>query len=92
MKACKSSTLALKLQGFFSDYLPRQRALSRHTLLNYRDSLKLLLKFVAGNKGDPLHLAVSAIQEAHKMSGRQKHRQNIRLETLKASLLNRPIS
>jgi integrase/recombinase XerD len=58
MKACKSSTLALKLQGFFSDYLPRQRALSRHTLLNYRDSLKLLLKFVAGNKGDPSRLAV----------------------------------
>jgi integrase/recombinase XerD len=58
MKACKSSTLALKLQGFFSDYLPRQRALSRHTLLNYRDSLKLLLKFAAGNKGDPSRLAV----------------------------------
>jgi hypothetical protein len=34
MKACKSSTLALKLQGFFSDYLPRQRALSPHTLLS----------------------------------------------------------
>jgi hypothetical protein len=33
MKACKSSTLALRLQGFFSDYLPRQRALSPHTLL-----------------------------------------------------------
>jgi integrase/recombinase XerD len=58
MKACKSSTLALRLQGFFSDYLPRQRALSPHTLLSYRDSLKLLLKFVAGNKGDPSRLAV----------------------------------
>ena len=58
MKACKSSTLALKLQGFFSDYLPCQRALSPHTLLSYRDSLKLLLKFVAGKKGDPSQLAV----------------------------------
>ena len=58
MKACKSSTLALKLQGFFSDYLPCQRALSPHTLLSYRDSLKLLLKFVAGKKGDPSQFAV----------------------------------
>lgn len=58
MKAEKSSTLALKLQGFFIDYLPCQRALSPHTLLSYRDSLKLLLKFAAGKKGDPTRLAV----------------------------------
>jgi len=58
MKACKSSTLALKLQGFFIDYLPCQRALSPHTLLSYRDSLKLLLKFAAGKKGDPSRLDV----------------------------------
>ena len=53
MKASKSSTLALALHGFFTDYLPRQRALSPHTLQSYRDSLKLLLKFAAGKKGDP---------------------------------------
>jgi site-specific recombinase XerC len=35
-------TLAAALHGFFTDYLPRQRALSPHTLYSYRDSLKLL--------------------------------------------------
>jgi site-specific recombinase XerD len=58
MKACQSSTLALKLQGFFMDYLPCQRALSPHTRLSYRDSLKLLLKFAAAKKGDPSRLTV----------------------------------
>lgn len=58
MKACKSSTFALMLRGFFTDYLPRQRALSPHTIMSYRDSLKLLLKFVAGKKGDPSQLDV----------------------------------
>ena len=53
MKRRKTSTLAATLHGFFTDYLPRQRALSLHTLHSYRDSLKLLLQFVAGKKGDP---------------------------------------
>ena len=53
MKPRKTSTLADTLHGFFTDYLPRQRALSLHTLHSYRDSLKLLLQFVAGKKGDP---------------------------------------
>lgn len=61
MNARKPSLLALKLHGFFIDYLPRQRALSPHTLLSYRDSLKLLLQFVAGAKGDPSRLAVEAL-------------------------------
>lgn len=58
MKPSKTSTLALALQGFFTDYLPRQRALSPHTLQSYRDSLKLLLQFAAGKKGDPSQLTV----------------------------------
>lgn len=58
MKPSKNSALALALQGFFTDYLPRQRALSPHTLESYRDSLKLLLQFAAGKKGDPSHLTV----------------------------------
>jgi hypothetical protein len=32
MKPRKTSTLAATLHGFFTDYLPRQRALSLHTL------------------------------------------------------------
>lgn len=61
MKPPKSSTLALMLQGFFTDYLPRQRALSLHTLQSYRDSLKLLLQFAAGKKGDPSQLTVEQL-------------------------------
>lgn len=58
MNQPKSPTLALALKGFFLDYLPQQRALSPLTLQSYRDSLKLLLQFAAGQKGDPSHLAV----------------------------------
>jgi integrase/recombinase XerD len=59
VKPFKTSTLALALHGFFTDYLPRQRALSPHTLESYRDSLKLLLQFVAGKRGDPSQLTVA---------------------------------
>ena len=58
MKPSKNSTLALALRGFFTDYLPQQRALSPHTLQSYRDSLKLLLQFTTGKKEDPSQLTV----------------------------------
>ena len=61
MKPSKSSTLGLALQGFFTDYLPRQRGLSPHTLKSYRDSVKLLLQFAAGEKGDPSQLTVEQL-------------------------------
>src|SRR5262249_57562486 len=52
------SSLASALRAFLTDYLPRQRALSPHTLHSYRDSLKLLLQFVAGKKADPGQLTM----------------------------------
>ena len=58
MKTSKPSLMALKLHDFFTEYVPRQRALSPHTLLSYRDSLKLLLKFIAGKNSDPCGLSV----------------------------------
>jgi len=61
VKLSKPSTLALALKGFFVDYLPCQRALSPHTIQSYRDSLKLLLQFAAGRKGDPSHLAIEQL-------------------------------
>ena len=61
MKPLKISSLARALQGFFTDYLPCQRALSPHTLQSYRDSLKLLLQFTAGKKGDPSQLTVAQL-------------------------------
>jgi site-specific recombinase XerD len=50
MKPTPSSILAQTLRGFFTDFLPSQRAMSPHTVQSYRDSLKLLLLFVAGKK------------------------------------------
>jgi len=61
MNASHPSSLAKLLSGFFSDYLPKQRAMSPHTLHSYRDSLKLLLQFVAGEKGDPCRLEIEEL-------------------------------
>ena len=61
MKPPKPSTLALALKGFFMDYIPRQRALSPLTLRSYRDSLKLLLLYAAGDKTDPSQLTVEEV-------------------------------
>jgi site-specific recombinase XerD len=55
-----NTILARVLQMFFLDYLPKQRGLSPHTLESYRDSLKLLLVFLAG-RGDPSRLDVDAV-------------------------------
>jgi site-specific recombinase XerD len=55
------SSLASALRAFLTDYLPRQRALSPHTLHSYRDSLKLLMQFVAGKKADPGQLTMEHV-------------------------------
>ena len=59
MKHPSPPTLAGALRGFLTEFVPCQRALSPHTLQSYRDSLKLLLKFAAGKKGDPSQLTVA---------------------------------
>jgi site-specific recombinase XerD len=61
MKPSQPSTLAQGLHRFFRDYLVTQRAMSPHTLQSYRDSLKLLLQFAAGKKGDPSALTIEQI-------------------------------
>jgi len=45
------NALARALRTFFVDYLPRQRGLSPHTIHSYRDTLVLLLRFLAASKG-----------------------------------------
>jgi integrase/recombinase XerD len=47
----KSNELAIALKGFFCNYLPRLKGTSHHTLNSYRDSLKLLLLFLARDNG-----------------------------------------
>lgn len=64
MKRTGSEILSAAIQGFLSDYLPRQRACSPHTILSYRDSLKLLLKFVAGVRRQVTELTVEHFNPA----------------------------
>ena len=47
------STLAPTLQAFFTDRLARQRQASPHTIAAYRDAIKPLLAFAAGQTGTP---------------------------------------
>ena len=47
MITAQPNALARTLRQFFSDYLPRLRGLSRHTIDSYRYSLILLLRFIA---------------------------------------------
>jgi site-specific recombinase XerD len=61
VKGNSNTVLASALQSFFTDYLPRQKAMSPHTLSSYRDSLKLLLQFVAGKNSDPSQLVVERL-------------------------------
>lgn len=50
MKSVRANALGEALRGFLSDYLPKVRGSSPHTILSYRDSLKLFLLFVAEQK------------------------------------------
>ena len=47
MNAGRPNDLARALRAFFADYLPKVRGASPHTVQSYRDSLVLLLRFVA---------------------------------------------
>ena len=58
MKRTDAEILSAAVKGFLGDYLPHQRACSPHTILSYRDSLKLLLQFAAGTKRQLTGLAV----------------------------------
>jgi len=49
MKRHLPNTLARALREFFANQLPRLRGMSPHTILSYRDSLTLLLRFVGSH-------------------------------------------
>lgn len=54
MNALGPNVLARTLRGFFADHLPRVRGSSPHTVLSYRDSLVLFLRFVADRRTRPV--------------------------------------
>ena len=47
MNRSSSRELFAQVQSYFTEYLPRQRGASVHTIRTYRDALTLLLRFVA---------------------------------------------
>lgn len=51
MNKKKSNQLSAALRGFFHHYLPHQKGASVHTIHSYRDSIKLLLLFLARDNG-----------------------------------------
>jgi len=50
MTVSAPTTLARTLRGFFGEYLPALRGVSRHTLSSYRDTIVLLLRFLAARR------------------------------------------
>lgn len=54
MKPTRPNTLAMALRGFLIEYLPKIRGSSPYTILSYRDSIKLLLLFLAQHKNIPV--------------------------------------
>ena len=61
MNPTDPEVLAAAVKGFLGDYLPHQRACSAHTILSYRDSLKLFLQFAAGTKRKTTELTVERL-------------------------------
>lgn len=47
MKRGQPNALARGIEQYFSDYLPMQRGMSRHTIHSYRDAILLFLTFAA---------------------------------------------
>ena len=44
----------VRAAGFFGEYLPTIRGVSPHTIRSYRDSVALLLRFLASTTGRPV--------------------------------------
>ncbi len=72
------TALASTIQAFFTDYLTRQRRASPHTVAAYRDSLRLLLAFAAGQTGkQPSRLEINDL-DAPLVGGFLDHLENER--------------
>jgi len=50
----RPNALGRALRSFFADYLPVVRGASRHSILSYRDSIALLLRFLAERQKQPV--------------------------------------
>jgi site-specific recombinase XerD len=51
MRRSSTGCLFAQVEAYFTEYLPRQRGASVHTIRAYRDALTLLFKFIAEQRG-----------------------------------------
>ncbi len=66
MKITPPNKLAFRLREYFTDHLPRVRGASVHTIHSYRDSLLLLLRFLASQRNCQVYeLELSDIEPDH---------------------------
>lgn len=85
----KTLDLATHIHGFLQDYLTLQKGYSRHTILSYRDTIKLLLIFCAAHKKKPVTrltftdlkqtMIVDFLDHLEKQRGNSSQTRNIRL-------------
>ena len=54
MKAGLPNLLGAIIRDYFTDHLPRLRGTSPHTIHSYRDSMVLLLRFLARERNKPV--------------------------------------
>lgn len=80
MKGARPNSLAFTLKGFLAEHLPQVRGTSPHTILSYRDALKLLLRFLVQTRGIPvsdLELEDIGVNEVIAfLEHLERHRQN----------------
>ena len=92
MKNMNSTDFAILVTGFLTDYLPLQRCYSKNTILSYRDTLKLFLRFVSEEKGIRLKVfnvkdfnreLIIAFLDWYRQSGASSSTANQRLTAIK---------
>jgi integrase/recombinase XerD len=54
MKTGLPNLLGAAIRDYFTDHLPRLRGTSPHTIHSYRDSMVLLLRFLARQRNKPI--------------------------------------
>ena len=94
MKTPLPNLLARTLREFLADHLPRLRGMSPHTVHSYRDSLVLLLRFVASRRARPVveldvddldaEQVMAFLQHLEDVRGNSPTTRNVRLAAIHA--------
>ncbi len=94
MRTHKPNALARALRDFFTEHLPRLRGMSPHTIHSYRDSLTLLLRFVATRYQRPVVMldiddidaerVIAFLQHLEDQRGNTSSTRNVRLAAIHA--------